>query len=177
MEIPEAVLQRQAQQELEDEAGIKAAGTALPGALRDAWEIVPEIKVGPYSIRPFTDKDYTWIQMTENPIRFFVSIAYEGKKYDEEHEKIINAIVRGRFAWEISFILTTPPKELRDIFEKEKIEGFQKLADEKFSGLTLPQLGKLVEACIDQMNRSSSTMIGYGSPKENEESATTSSPP
>ena len=171
-DLKDRIAQRQDEQETEDAAGRQAAGTPLPGATADAFAPQPDIKVGSYSIRPFYDADFKTLQFLENPLCKMLAASFKGEKSEEDGEKIMREVSYGQHAWDICFVLTTPPREVAAILKKGGAAALKDAAQEKF-GETLPTgaVIKLVMAAIDQMNKSWATMLGYGSPGEKKEGA------
>jgi hypothetical protein len=62
------LLKDKEQLRLEALAAARAAATPLPGVLVDVFAPAQDVKVGPYSIRPFYDVDFETMQLIEHPL-------------------------------------------------------------------------------------------------------------
>lgn len=174
IQLPQEVLQRQAEQEMEDQAGRISATVALPGATFDAFAPQPNIRVGKFEVRPFYDADYEWLQVLDHPLQKTMASAMDGKKNEES-----NPIIRGPQAWELCWMMTTPVEEVDAAFAKG-VEEVRRLAREKCKLFRIAQMQLLITAIYEQASIYWSPVIGYDTKvekKEGEAAAPQANPP
>lgn len=160
MDIEQQIAETVARQAREDTAGRRAAAEPLPGPLRDAFSILPNIEVGPYSVRPFYDIDFEFLAMLEHPLHKMMT-ANEG-----------DFTPRGPHAWELCWILTRDADTVEGIIQGEGLKGLRAHAKKEFGKLRLPALAELSKAIVQQLTTYWSTVVAYGAAsKEGEQSA------
>lgn len=175
--LTDQIRKRQAEQDVEDNAGKQAAATPLPGALRSAFAPQPFITVDEFKVRPFCDADFEALQFLDSPIQKMVAHAFEGEaSNDKDIDGIIRKLSRGADAWNLCYVLTTEPDELDELFKNQGVNGVKAAAKQKFRRLQTAAVIQIVMACIEQFNKSWETMVGMGAPKE-KEAASSSLPP
>lgn len=154
--IEEKIKQAVRQAKEEDSAAMIASATALPGALQDVFSVQPDIKVGKYSIRPFFDADFEWLQALGHP---FAAFAIGDTK------NLTEFVPRGPHAWQLFLLLTRTPTDVDNLFIESGAERFKAEAKKEFGGYQLGALFKLYEACVKQLAIYASSVIQY-SPAE-----------
>lgn len=143
----EATRQQQAQ---DDQLGIKAAGTTLPGALRAVWAAVPDIEEGPYKVRRFVDADFVRLCQLGHPLDSFGAM----QKWME------NPTITGPDAYNIIWLMTT------DVFMVKQaiasgVDKVKEAATEKFSELQGLELAVLIRAIATQLARYMGAKLEY----------------
>lgn len=163
----------------EDGISRKAAVTAKPGPLKDAFAIAPDIQVGPYTVRPFFDIDYEFLEALEHPLDQMFKDMIEGK-VDKDGMPVTKFLPRGLAAWQAIWIMTRPVDETEALIQ-EGFEGRRKLnlfAKGEFSRMQGRALGALFEAVMKQVAISNSTAVQdhYEQDKEGEKTKENPSP-
>lgn len=178
-QLPPEVLARQREQQQEDNLGKKAAGAPLPGPLGATFSKHQSITVGNYQVRPWQDADFDTYHDLGNPVEEMVSLAFDGEGGKVEIDKIVRKISRGRHAWEICLVQTTPVEEVDKIVEEGGPTALKVMAKKKFGNRhTTAEISRIVMAAMDQMNKSWDTMLSFGPEGEkNGEAASSNLPP
>lgn len=151
----------------------RAAATALPGPLADAFALNPNIQVGPYSIRPFFDIDFEFLALLKHPLDEQFKDVMEGKEF------VNRFLPRGLPAWQAFWIMTHTVDETEALLMQPNGEGIAELnflAKKEFSRLPTKALSLLFEAVMKQVTISSSTAVEYGPAKEGEGSVVENPP-
>lgn len=171
------------QQERDDAVGKLAAAAPLPGPTKQAFSVVPDIKVGTYSVRRFCDGDFLFLSnpLVAHPL-MGLSVDKLMKLGQVEIDKLFDSTVAGVSpsgpqAWALYWILTRPWKESQAALKDGTIMD---KAAEEFAGLQYVSLAKLFEAAMKQFTEYFSTTVEYGTPseaKEGEEEAEGQRPP
>ena len=134
--IPPEVLAKiaatQAAQAKEDDIGKLAAAAVRPGAVREAWVTVPDLKEGPYTIRRLRDGDLKRLDELGHPINSQKAI----------HEWAAAPVSSGPDAWLLIWMFTRPIPEVKAAMTQGKDVVLNK-ADEEFSELDGLQLALL----------------------------------
>lgn len=193
MATPEQIAQRQQEQEREDAAGRIAAATPLPGATQKAFTKQPNEKFGEYTIRDFCDADYETLQALNNPLKEFLSIAYEIvgmskdeiqqflKEFEKKEDHLTKQLLRGQHAWNACFIFSRPPECIDELMEKVGIDDFKKSAKKEFGYKDSRFLARMMTGIVSKSFEANETKLGYESAKaggkENGEAASSNSPP
>src|SRR4051812_21874860 len=107
----EDIKQHLHQKRVEDELGRAAASTPMPGPMADAFAIQPNIKVGPYDIRPFYDFDFEVLQLINHPLYRTMAAARAGKEVPDEF------FPSGQAAWSLAWIMTTNPDDVEQMIQ------------------------------------------------------------
>lgn len=152
-----AALAPQLQEHLQDmAANAKANAIPLPGALRDAFAIAPEIKVGPYVVRPFYDADFEFLQILDHPLHQMIVASQAGGEVDSSKHKRSSM-------WELFFIFTSPIDEVDALFEKgeEGLVELRRKARKSFSRMQGGAVLALDAAIGLQLKRYWDPCIGY----------------
>ena len=147
-------------------ADAQATGEPLPGAVRDAFSLTPDIKVGSYTVRACLDFDIELLSMLNHPLNEMrlAVIASEGKEVPELFKP------SGSMAWELCFIFTTPVDELDELVGKLGLAGLKNAAKARYSRLQPVGLATLSAACIKQYLASWNPALSYGEAEQvNEE--------
>lgn len=146
-------------QAIEDSAGKVAALNPLPGPTRKAFSLEPEIKIGPYSVRPACDFDLNLLAQLNNK---FHSLFMAGGGDD---------LPSGPSAWELCWIMTRPARDVSEYVKKngKGLNGLKESAAEEFQFLQLRDITQLVTACIRQIVSSCETATVHGAPKQGDE--------
>lgn len=160
---------------IEDLAGKRALAEPLPGPLKDAFSLAPEIVVGPYNIRRFRDGDLKILSALENPFQEWLRACMLG----DETGKGIKIEPTGQSMWDLAFIFTRPAKEVAEFLSSAALKAeMQQKAESEFGELRIAALSKILAAIIDQASIYASANVEYGPPvKEGEEGASTPNPP
>jgi hypothetical protein len=162
-DIEQEIAEGVKRQAVEDEAAKRALSTPFPGALRDAFAIQPDIKVGKYNVRPFYDIDFEFLSALEHPLHKLMVNGINGVKVED------NFFPRGPMAWELAFIFTRSIDDVEAAFKKG-IPSVKEEAKKEFSRYQIAALTQLSEAVIRQMSLCWEPVIAYGAPaKEGEE--------
>lgn len=141
------------------EAVKEANAVPFPGALKDAFDIAPEIIVGDYRIRPFYDGDYDILASLENPLASAMAEVMERKDSKTDY------LPRGQTAWEICYLFTNPIEQALD---EIKSGTFKENAKQKFFKLRIAGLVAIHEAVMKQLAAYWSTAVGYESIEDDE---------
>jgi hypothetical protein len=152
-EIQERLKQEAKQQRIEDLAAPYASAAANPGPLRDVFAPQQNIKVGPYSVRPFYDVDFEYLQILDHPFQSFAVGNVE------EMEKFVP---RGLKGWQLLWLLTTPISEVEQAFnEDDAVSLVNEMARNKFKHGQLAQFLLLYQAIVKQLTVYASAVVGY----------------
>jgi hypothetical protein len=172
MEIPKHVLAKQAEQDIEDQAGREAAHKPFPGSSKAAFDIFPNKQAGPFSIRPFYDGDFDILESINHPLIAWVS-------EPEESRKSKYPPTRGKTAWEIMWLLSTPIEEIEERFEKGTLKNdLEKLPRLKFGRLRAEALAEIYGVIYEQLSLYWDSSATFQAKKEDDkEAASSSSPP
>ena len=149
----DAKLQEQAD---EDQIGIRAAATPLPGATREAFAIVPPIKIGEFSVRRFVDGDIENLQTTGNAFGELVQAVMSGSKEEKQF------VPRGKDAWELCWMMTRDIDEVDEVLAKDGVKGITAAARKIFRKHQMGDLAVIVQAVITQFGIYSAPVLGYG---------------
>lgn len=142
----------------DNERGKKAVNTPFPGAAGDVFGVPADIKVGQWSVRPFYDLDVELLKAINHPLYRDMLDGMEGKAPSS------GFVARGPDAWILAWILTRTTDAAEGLLsEPEKCHNE---ARREFGVLRLPGIAAVVEACVEQMGRYSSTVLEYGHGKE-----------
>lgn len=138
------------------EALARANAVPFPGVLAEAFKIAPEIKVGPYSVRPFYDIDFEFLQELDHPLLKIAAAEASGQKADTSKFKRSSN-------WELFYIFTTSVDEVEGYFlgGEEGIGELRSEARKKFSRINGAAFQALDQAIGIQLNRYWSPCIGY----------------
>lgn len=158
MGIENDIAKTVARQKIEDQAAELALATPRPGPLRDVFSSQPDIKVGKYTIRPFYDLDFEWLQELEHP---FASFAVGNTKELEDF------VPRGPKGWQLFWLMTNKIEDIEAVFASGGVKEVNKLARGEFGSYQLGALFKLYEAVVKQLTTYASSVVGYG-PAETE---------
>lgn len=146
----------------EKRASVMEANAApFPGSTRDAFSIVPDIKVDKYSIRPFYDGDYDILTELNNPLSELMAANIEGREAKKDY------VPRGQPAYEICYLFTTA---IEDAVKEIKDGTFKENARNSFFKLRLAGLIEIHNAVMKQLGIYWSTTIGYGASDEEDSS-------
>lgn len=141
----------------EDAVAAQAAATPLPGPLRDAFAIQPDIQVGKWSVRPFYDVDVEILQALDHPLHQMMLAGKSGKKADVEF------LPRGPHAWQFCWLLTNTPDDAEQAIKDGTLAD---KAKKEFGKLQMGGIVKLCEVALKQMEGYWSTAVGYGAPSK-----------
>lgn len=177
-QIPEQLLKdieaKNADNALEDKAGEEAASKLFPGSSKDAFRVFNDIEIEKFKVRMFYDGDFDVLQSINHPL-----IAWVETKAGERESKIPPA--RGKTAWQIMWLLTTPIEEIEQRLEQGTLkDDFEKLPRKIFGRLRVEALARLYGAIYDQFNiywDSGASFRNKDSEKENGEAGSTQGPP
>jgi hypothetical protein len=147
-------------QQLEDQASLHAAATPLPGPMRDVFAAQPNIIVGKYSVRPFYDLDFEFLQALEHPFANFAV---------GDTRELNSFAPRGPKAWQLFHLLTQPVDAVEFQLANQPVEDFKKAAREEFSRYQLGGLFSIYQAVVQQLVTYSSAVVGFA-PNSDEES-------
>jgi|SRR3974390_361677 len=149
-------------QQIDNQAGIRAAADPLPGPLVDAfWP--SDISVDKFKVRPLVAYDWAIMKRINSPIyRQMLEVMQKGDKASEieaEPEEL----------WDLIFLLTRPCAE-SDAFFKKGVEGFKEEAKKEIGfKLHTAVVAQLAQACTDQIFTHMTTMLSYApKPEEGE---------
>lgn len=146
-------LQEQARHEAEQSAMWRtAAATPLPGITAEAFKIPDAIPVGDYTVRAFCDRDFEIMQGLEHPLYLYMA----NKEATEDY------IPRGPQAWNISYLMTHPIKEIKELIKTEGYAGLKQRAADEFDECQIIVLISISEAIIKQMTRYWSPVLKFG---------------
>lgn len=134
----------------DDHFGTVAAGTTLPGALREVFVAVPDIEVGPYKIRRFVDADFARLSQLGHTLNSFTSM----------QNWMNNPTITGPEAYNIIWLMTTPVPDAKEMLRKgpDVVKG---AALDKFSELAGLELGMLIRAVGTQLARYVGARLDY----------------
>lgn len=142
------------EQRLEDQAAKIALATPRPGPLRDVFASQQDIKVSKYSVRPFFDVDFEYLQELDHPL----ANCAVGNIEDLE-----SFIPRGPKAWQLFWLMTTPVVEVDKAFVAGGPEAVKAAARAEFSKYQLGALYALYQAVVKQLLVYASSVVGYDS--------------
>lgn len=137
-----------------------AMGEPLPGAVRDAFAVMPDIKVGRYTVRPCYDADIEWLSMLEHPLH---QMRLNAQASGGAVENLYTP--QGPAAWELCYMFTHPVDEVDELMTSSGLDGFRRAARKEFSRLQLAGLVKLSEAAIHQYGMYWNPLLDYGAAK------------
>lgn len=147
-------------------AGKQAMAEPLPGSVRDAFAVSPDIQCGRYTVRPCYDADIEWLSLLGHPLH-----EMRLRRESSQDGKVENLYEpRGRYAWELFYMLTHPVDEVDELMAKDGLEAFRAAAKKEFSRLQFHGLLKLSEACLAQYARYWDPTLSYGPASDGEES-------
>ena len=159
-ELMEKINQTQADQAEADKIGLQAAGAVRPGAVREAWVTVPDIKEGPFTIRRFKDGDFKRLDEMGHPLN----------NQKAMYEWAQNPVASGPDCWLLLWMLTRPVA----VVKEKMITGKDKVlaeAEEIFSDLDGIQLAVLSGKVGIQMATYLGAQLSYESlPQEGQPS-------
>lgn len=130
----------QRQQQQDDKAGMEAVTASLPGPLKDVWTIEPDIMVGPYKVRRFTDGDFIRLAAFDHKLRSLTAIDEWMKEFEPS----------GKDAWLICWMMTRSTKDVREAIKSGKEIVLQQ-AEEIFSELSAAQIASVLRAIVAQL--------------------------
>src|ERR1700676_3149653 len=142
----------QAQQAEADKRGIEAAGAVLPGALREVFCDVPNIEVGPYKVRRFTDRDFIRLAKFAHPMNSFAAM----KEWAE------NPIVSGPEAYSIIWLMTRSIDTARTEIDAD-VTKVKADAGNEFGEMAGLELATLIAAILHQLSRYMGARLDYES--------------
>lgn len=151
------------QMAVEDQAARYALTEPLPGPLADAFAIVPGITVGPYTVRPFYDIDYEFLDLLKHPLYRLMQEQILGTQVKVEYFPM------GLPAWQACWIMTHEPKEVLETLQKGGAELLNSEARATFGVLRIGALQALSTAIVKQIGIYWSTAIAYGPATEKNE--------
>ena len=154
MDFEQQIAETVARHEREDNAGRRAAAEPLPGPLRDAFAIQPNITVGPFSVRPFYDIDFEFLALLQHPLHKMMT-ANEG-----------DFVPRGPHAWELCWIMTRDPDEVEAVVKEGGVDKLRASARKEFGKMRLPALGEISKAIVAQLTGYWSPVMEYGPAKQ-----------
>lgn len=138
---------------LENLAAPRAASTPNPGPLADVFAPQQDIKVGPYTVRPFYDVDFEYLQLIDHP---YARVALGDTKEVEEWKP------RGPKAWELFWILTTPVEEVEHVLADGGTAALSAEAKARFGKSSLGALVAVYTAVVKQLQTYAASVVGYG---------------
>jgi hypothetical protein len=171
IQVPPEVLERQKEQVIEDQAGLEAAHKPFPGTSKNAFNVFPNKKAGPYDIRPFYDGDFDILESINHPLIAFIAEPEETriKKLPPEN---------GKTAWQIMWLFTRSIEEIEDRFDKGTLQSdFERLPRKEFGKLRREALREIYGAIYEQMSIYWDSSAAFQAKKEDEEAASSTSPP
>lgn len=151
-ETPEAIHPIAKLVEFQQEQALvtQANATPLPGALRDAFAVVPEISVGHYKVRAIVDRDWEYLQQLDHPLHKHVN-----------GTPSMGEMITGKFAWQACYIFTHSFPEIKAMLKNSGLDGFRTAAENEFEILNLAQLIEIVKAIMQQVEIYWSPVIGH----------------
>lgn len=127
---------------MESEAAAQAVATPLPGALKHAFAVTPEITVGPYKVRPFVDRDYEFLQQLGHPLHLHV--------FTDNKQNPVE-MIQGACGRQLCWMFTRPFKEVKAAFLEKGVDGVKTLADDTFEESNLDSMLALGQAIFQQL--------------------------
>ncbi len=135
----------------------EANSNPLPGSLKDAFAIAPEIKVGKFTVRPFYEIDFEFLTVIGDPLNMLVETS--GKD---------DFMPRGLPVWQICFMFTNDVDTVEALL-KQGIEAYNAAAKKSFcTKIQLPGLMEIIKAVLIQRNNYWTPASGYESAEEEE---------
>ena len=101
----------------------------------------PDIKVGPYTVRRFVDRDFLFLSKLGHPLKRFVAMADNSYNFEPSGEQ----------AWQICYILTRPIAETKALFKSGGPEAVKEAAADTFGELPIFAIGMVMAAVCKQM--------------------------
>ena len=141
------------QQQKEDAIGKVAASLALPGPLLDVFAPQPPIVVGKYTVRPFFDADFEYLQILKHPFAAFAV----GRTTELEA-----FVPRGPEAWQLFWIMTNQVETVDAEFANHGEAGVKAAAKREFGSYQLGALFAIYKAVVQQLTVYASSVVGYG---------------
>lgn len=135
-----------------------AMSEPLPGAVRDAFSPVQDIKVGPYSVRPCYDGDIEYLSLLKHPLHEMRMRARASKS--GQVENLYEP--QGPKAWELCFLFTHSLDEIDEIVAKGGLSALQTGAKKEFSRKQLLALVEISNAAVQQYVLYWQPVLGYG---------------
>src|SRR5208282_406238 len=132
------------------EAAPEAAATPLPGPLADAFAIAPDIKVGPYTVRPFLEGDFELLHALHHPLYDMLIAMFSGKPIEADNQN------RGPAAWELAVMFTHSFDEAEEMVSKGTLKDE---AQKEFKRRPMAVVISLHSAIWKQIMLASSTAI------------------
>lgn len=173
-------LQQHAQQDAE---GMAAAKSALPGPLRDAFALNPNIQVGEFSVRPFYDADFEFLSWLNHPMAGIgpqFLLGNDDATVAQKFEAVVtNIIPSGPSFWQLAWLLTRDVMTCDAEFKKG-VESVRTAARLEFGAMRSGALRALHLAVFQQFNSYWSTTLDYSGPtlvEDGKEAANAAVPP
>jgi len=150
------IIETQQSQAAADQIGIEASGKTLPGKLRDAFVLVPDIPVGPangsalYHVRAFKDGD-------------FLRLAQLGHSLDgfaKAQQWMTDPPISGQDAYTIIWLMTRPIPVVKAKITEGK-EAILKAAADEFDELGGLELARLIGAVVVQLSQYMGAKLDY----------------
>jgi hypothetical protein len=148
--IDKKLVEEQRRQQLEDMAAAEAASTPRPGASARVFAAQQSIQVGPFSVMPFYDVHFEWLQELGHP---FATCAVGDTKAFEDF------VPRGALAWQLFWLLTTPLEEVEAAMAD--VPAAKAAARKKFGSHQLGALFEIYRAVVKQFEVYASSVVGY----------------
>lgn len=148
--VPESVIR----EHQETKAATAEAGSVpMPGALREAFAVLQNIKVGDRVVRPVVDIDFEFLQALDHPFfKMAMGIVQYGDKMSD---------LRGPNAWQLCFIFTHSVDEVETLMESG-VDEVKKAAKKEYSRMQMIDLIDLQKAIWEQASKYWKPVIGYG---------------
>jgi len=143
------------------EVTARAAATPLPGALADAFSFQPDIKAGKYTVRPFCEADFEYLQALEHPMHEILIATFSGKETNADY------FSSGQKAWELCYLLTHSIDELDNLFKAGK-QGFKDTAANEFRRLPFGSVSIIHAAAVKQVMDASKAAVGYAASEDDD---------
>lgn len=145
-ELHQHILDAQAAQDAKDDVTRQAAKRPLPGNARKIFSITPDIKVGPWTVRPFYDGDFDILESLDHPLLRWMS--------DKDIEsRLKHYKMRGLAAWQLLWLMTTPIGEIEELYDAGTLSEELKVRPLKtFRRIQQPELQELHAAIFDQVS-------------------------
>lgn len=162
------------EQAVEDLAGKRALAEALPGPLKDAFALAPDIQCGPYAVRRFRDGDFRILAALKHPFNEFLRATMLGDVTGGG----VKLEVAGDDCLVLAYVFTEEPRKIKDMLAqptgaKEVLEA----AQDKFEELRLAGRAELMNAIIQQAGVYATANIGYGQDEKGPDGESRPNPP
>ena len=139
----------QAAQAADDKAGNMALTATLPGPLLDVFSPAPDIKVGPFTVRRFVNRDFVMLSQLGHPLKRLSALADGSYNFDPSDEP----------AWQLCWLLTQPIEYAKD--KMKDVAAAKEDVATIFGEMTVQATTQVIKAIIRQLEVYASARVDF----------------